>query len=150
MTVYDDTLFRTQFPEFADDVKYPPALISAYWDMASLFIDNVDFPCRMLSGGQLALSLNYMTAHLMVMGMRASGAATPDANTGGIETGASIDKISITQMAPPVKGMWDYWLAQTPYGQALLALLSIVSVGGMSVGGIAEREGFRKAGGVFW
>lgn len=150
MTVYDDTLFRTQFPEFSDTTQYPQSLISGYWDMAAIFISSDDSPYNMLNGDALALALNQMTAHLMTMGANAASGVSPGSEQGGYETSSSIDKISVSRMTPPVKGMWQFWLAQTPYGQALLALLSVMSVGGTFAGGLPEREAFRKVGGVFW
>lgn len=146
---YDDTLFRTQFPEFASATDYPEVLISAYYDMALIFVSTTGSPCDTLQGKQLSLILNQMTAHLMVLGKQAI-AAGATSNQGGFETNASIGEISVAKLAPPAKDAWDWWLYQTPYGQAMMALLSALAVGGLSVGGLPEREGFRKVGGVFW
>lgn len=149
---YDDTLFRAQFPEFSDTTKYPTVLLSAYYDMACEFIDSTDSPCRLLNGGGLALALNYMTAHILSLGIIASqslagGGGAPA--QGGFETSASIDKISVSKVPPPAKDAWGYWLGQTTYGQSLWALLSVKGVGGLSVGGLPEGDAFRRVGGVF-
>ena len=146
---YDDTLFRAQFPEFASTTDYPEALISAYYDMALIFIGTEGSPCDFLRGAQLALVLNQMTAHLMVLGKQAI-AAGPVSNQSGFDMSATIGEISVAKLSPPVKDAWDWWLYQTPYGQAMMALLSALAVGGLSVGGLDERSSFRKAGGVFW
>ena len=74
---YDDALFRTQFPEFADTTAYPEAMISAYWDMATNFISAEDCPYNVLNGSALALALNYMTAQLMTLGQQAIASAIP-------------------------------------------------------------------------
>lgn len=153
MADYNDEAFRKAFPEFANPAEYPEGVISNYFAMAQMFISSGDSPFNILNGSQLQLALNQMTAHLMMLGRQAMAAATdgtPEANQGGIETSASIDAISVQTMQPPVKGAWDYWLYQTAYGQMLLALLSVLAVGGMSYGGLPEREGFRKIGGVFF
>lgn len=146
---YDDALFRTQFPEFASTTDYPEALISSYYDMALIFIGTTGSHCDVLRGKQLTLVQNQMTAHLLVLGKQAIAAGAVS-NQGGFETNASIGEISVAKLAPPAKGPWDWWLYQTPYGQAMMALLSALAAGGLSVGGLPEREGFRKIGGVFW
>jgi Protein of unknown function (DUF4054) len=164
MADYDDTLFRSQFPEYADPVVYPEPLLNMYWDTAAYFIDprsNPDdssVPCAclcalqrmLLTGSALAYALNLLAAHLMALAtaVPADGSkAVP--SQGGYETSARIGDISVSKLAPPVNSAWDYWLMQTPYGQTLSALLSVVSVGGLSVGCIPERQGFRKFGGIF-
>lgn len=148
MSTFNFALFRSQFPEFADESKYPDPLLQMYFDMAQTFISTSGSPCSGFSAGQLALALNQMTAHLLILGAQA--ASNPESNQGGFETSASIGEISVAKLAPPVSGAWDFWLYQTPYGQALMALLSAISVGGFSVGGLDERSSFRKAGGVFF
>lgn len=148
---YDDTLFRAQFPEFSDPTKYPEVLLSAYWDMANDFIAYDGSPCSML-GLSGPLALNYMTAHLLSMGIVASQAMSGVNGApaqGGFEDSASIDKISVHKVAPPAKDAWGYFLSQTVYGQALLALLSVKGVGGLSVGGLPEGDAFRRVGGVW-
>lgn len=150
MATYDDALFRAQFPEFADTTKYPELLISAYFSMAELFIGTAGSPFCVLNGDRLSLVLNQMTAHLLVLGKQALASGSPESNQGGFTTSSSIGEISVAKLAPPVKDAWDFWLYQTPYGQAMMALLSVLAVGGLSIGGIAERSSFRKAGGVFW
>jgi Protein of unknown function (DUF4054) len=148
MASYDDTSFRTQFPEFADPIAYPLATIAAYFNLATLFIAEPGSPCAVLQGNSLQAALNYMTAHLMVLSQQQ--AAAPGAAVGGVEISSSIGEVSVSRMAPPAKDAWDFWLYQTSYGQALMALLKVLSVGGFSVGGLPEREGFRKIGGVFF
>lgn len=149
MPAYNDAAFRAQFPEFADETAYPEALIEMYFGLAMQFISTTGSPCSGFSGSQLQVALNYMTAHLLALGKQAMS-APPGSVQGGFDTSATIGEISVSKLAPPVKGPWDWWLYQTPYGQALMALLSVLAVGGISVGGMPEREGFRKVGGVFW
>lgn len=152
MPQYSDALFRQQFPEFADTTKYPQALVSMYWATGQEFISTSDSPCNALNGSSLALALNYMAAHLLALGLQAAAAGPggPGSSQSGFVTSATIDKISVQTLAPPAKDGWQWWLAQTSYGQALWALLKVKSVGGMTIGGLPERTGFRKIGGVFW
>jgi hypothetical protein len=147
---YDDALFRAQYPEFSDTVKYPEQMIHMFWDVAIQFISDTDNPCSMLQGGARRYALNALTAHLMILSSQASqGPAGAGQSQGGYETGATIGDVSVSRMAPPVKNGWQFWLSQTPYGQQLWAMLSLKAVGGWSVGGLPERTGFRKIGGVF-
>jgi len=146
---YDDAKFRAQLPEFADAVAYPQAVLAAQFDMATIFIAADGSPCDALSGKPLVAALNYMTAHLLIASQRAQ-VGTPGNAQGGFETSSSIGEISVSVLAPPAKDAWDWWLYQTQYGQALMALLKMLAVGGLSVGGLSERSGFRKAGGVFF
>ncbi|USN16333.1 hypothetical protein PLUTO_00170 [Luteibacter phage vB_LflM-Pluto] len=150
MAQYDYNLFITQFPEFSDNSLYPDVLIHAYWDMANVFITADGCPCAILSGSSASLALNYMTAHLLSLGLRAKSADAPGDASGGFLTSATIDKISVASLAPPVKDMWQWWMAQTSYGAALVALLEGLAVGGLTIGGLPERLGFRKVGGVFF
>jgi hypothetical protein len=70
--------------------------------------------------------------------------------TASIVTGSSIDKVSVNLLAPPVKNMFQYWLATTPYGQQVLAMARARFAGGFYLSaGLNERGSFRKAGGVF-
>lgn len=147
---YNDAAFRAMFPEFADTVKYPASVIQMFWDLASDFIVIPSCPAgAFLSGNSAAAALNYMTAHLYALNLQqVNSGQTPGSVQGGYETAATIDKISVTMMTPPAKDMWSFWLTQTPYGQALLALLEVKAVGGTSVGGLPERQAFRKAWGT--
>lgn len=152
MAEYDDALFRAQFPEFSDETKYPRAVINAYWDMATLFISDVECYWNTLKGKRLATALNMLTAHLLLLGInaRAVGGKTPGSKQGGFTTSATVGEVSVSKLAPPATDGWQWWLSGTPYGQMLWALLEMLAVGGTSVGGLAERDSFRKAGGVFW
>lgn len=152
MAIYDDALFRGQFPAFADAVKYPPIQVEAYWDMATLFITNNESPYNTIRGKLLATALNMLTAHLLSLAAqdKAAGGAAPGANQGGFTTSATIGEVTVAKLAPPASDGWEWWLASTPYGQMLWALLQLKAVGGFSVGGLPERDSFRKASGVFW
>lgn len=149
--------FRKLFPQFADPAQYPDATIQAVYNVAGSFIDDRDSPCRVLHGKQLALAMQYLTAHLLATQIPpANGSSTPggggtgEMGESGFITSATIGDISVSKLAPPAKDGWEFWLAGSPYGVALWALLGILAVGGLSVGGLPEREGFRKWNGVFW
>jgi hypothetical protein len=153
MPAYNDANFRALFKAFANTTTYPQATIQLYWTVATDYISTNDNPCNSLNGASLQLAIDCMCAHIMTL-------FTQDANNvaagedpgmaGGIETSASIGSVSVSELPPPVKDGWEYWLNQTQYGKMLLALLQVKAVGGIYVGGLPERVGFRKVGGVFW
>jgi hypothetical protein len=138
---FDVTAFRLQFPQFADETKYPDDLLAGYFSMATCYI-NANDSCW-FSGDCLQLALNLMTAHLAAI-----NAVEPDGSV-GIATSATIDRVSVTSQVPTTKSGWQFFLAKSAYGLQLWALLQAKSVGGFIVGGSLERRAIRKAGGVF-
>lgn len=142
-TTIDVALFRAMFPAFASTTLYPDAMIQMFYGVAGEFIPPFDAWCG-LNGPTLDLALQLLTAHLLYeFKLQARN------QTGKVVTNATIDKVTVGLLAPPVKDGWDFWLNQSPYGQQLLALLSLKSVGGWSVGGSPERAAFRTVGGRF-
>lgn len=139
----DITTFRLMFPIFASTTLYPDDLLNMFYEVATDFIP--PYPAwGGLKPATLKLALQYLTAHLLYeYKLQARN------QTGKVVTGATVDKVTVSLLAPPVKDGWDFWLNQSPYGQSLLALLKLKSAGGWSVGGSPERAGFRVVGGVF-
>ena len=140
---FDVVAFRSHFPVFASDTKYPDGQLSGYFTMATSYIYPVDW-C-LLQGDDLQLALDLMTAHLtwtnklVGMGMTATG----------ILSGSGIDKVNVSMTPPPATNAWQHWLATTPYGMQLWALLRAKSRGGYTAGKLPERLGFRRVGGGF-
>ena len=142
-TTIDVAAFRAMFPVFASVTKYPDTMIEMFYGVAGEYIPPFDVWCG-LNGATLTYALNLLTAHLL-----AEWRIAASNQTGTVITGATIDKVTVSMLAPPVKNGWDFWLNQTPYGQQLLALLSAKSVGGISGGGSPETRAFRRVGGYF-
>lgn len=141
----DITTFRLLFPEFVNATTFPDAYIQAQWDAAVAAMGDQDGWA--LAGASLKTALNYLTAHLMKLNVLiASGGG---GGVTGVVTGATIDKVSVQMAAPTTRGGWQYWLASTPYGMQLWALLSMKSAGGLYIGGRPERRAFRKVYGNF-
>lgn len=141
---FDVAAFRIAYPAFSDVTKYPTVTLDMYWDTSTQYISNQDYGCWMLSDGARVLALNLLTAHLAALFTIIAGGETP-----GVLTAATIDKISVTMQAPPLRTQWQWWLNQTPYGQQLLALLQVHTAGGAYFGGSPELSAFRKVGGFF-
>ena len=138
----DPTLFRAQFPAFSSDVKYPDTLLQMYWEEVTCIVSDQSY--GLLYGKCRQLALNMLLAHFL--GMMAT---VNKGRQGGFVSSSTIDKVSVTKVAPPTPDMFSWWLSQTPYGQQLLALLDVKSVGGYYIGGSPETSGFRRIGGFF-
>jgi hypothetical protein len=140
---FDVTLFRQQFPVFANATAYPDAMLQMYWDMAVCYVTDVG-NYGWLQGNCRQLAINLMTAHLTALSVIVAGGQVP-----GLVQSATIDKVSVSLTPPPLKNQWQWWLSTTPYGQQLLALLQNRSVGGWYIGGRPELAAFRRVGGRF-
>lgn len=104
--------FISNFPQFenADNIDLTLQKAVNYFDKYTCF-------CNLVNQYMVFL----LTAHLLTIQDNVMNGDT----SGGIETGASIDKISITHAPPPYTDSFDYWLGQTVYGQELLAFINI-------------------------
>lgn len=140
--LFDVAQFRLAFPAFASETLYPDEVLQMYWDEGTCYVSDRD--CGRLRGGCRRQALNLMVAHLATLSGIIELGVTPN-----VILSAGIDKISVSNMPPPVKSQFQMWLAGTPYGLRLWALLNVRSVGGFYVGGLPERSGFRKIAGIF-
>jgi len=135
--------FRSSFTAFANSATYPDVMINAYYANAGAYISQND-ACGGLNGATLDFALQLLTAHLLQsFSMISAG------QTNVLVSATSIDQVSVTLTPPPAKTGWEWWLATTPYGLQLWALLNVQSTGGWSVGGRPEVCAFRKVGGSF-
>lgn len=134
--------FRAAFSAFANSTTFPDATIEAYFDVVPYYISNEDY--GVLNGDKRARALYLLTAHMITLSLQVQAGETPQ-----IMQSSAIDKISISVMPPPVKNQWQFWLATTPYGMELWALLTAHTAGGFSVGGLPETSAFRKVRGIF-
>lgn len=136
--------FRKLFPAFADTTRYPDTYIALYYEETLCFLQ--DGGCwGMLSGCCTTLARYMLIAHFIYLAANAARG-----KQGGFKTSASVDRVSVSYLAPPAQNMFSWWLGQSPYGQQLAALLELKGVGGTYIGGLPERTGFRKVGGTFW
>lgn len=121
---FDVTVFRERFPAYSDPDKYSDATLQAYWDVAILYISN-EADYGRLTGDSRAQAIYLLMAHMVFL-----AAVIASGGTGGTVQASTIDKISVTLVAPPIKSEFDFWLNQSPYGMQLLVLLGIKSSGG--------------------
>lgn len=138
--LFSDTLFRQQFPAFANTTTYPTATLQGYWDMGTCYInDNAGGCWPRLKLNKQILALNLMAAHLAALYAQINVGDSP-----GVTQAATIDKVTVTLVPPPVPNGWRYWLNQTPYGQQLLALLEVSTVGGFFYGGFPTAGALKR------
>lgn len=146
----DIPTFRLAFPAFADPVAYPDERLNVVWGLAVGYLGDADGV--LLNGAAKQSALNFLTAHLLFLSTLTqpggSGGSVGGAS-GGVLTDAQVDKVRVSFAPPPFKDGWEWWLAQSPYGAELWALLRLKSAGGFYVGGNPERNAFRRVGGGF-
>jgi hypothetical protein len=140
---FDYATFQAQFPAYAS--APPEATLQAYFDIATNYVDPNDNWCGGLNGSALDYALNLLTAHMAyINALIAAGEDTV------IVSSATIDKVAVGLMNPPVKDSFQYWLMTSPYGKQLLALLRAQFAGGFYMSaGLPERRAFRKVYGLF-
>lgn len=142
---FDPATFRVLFPQFANETAFPTVKLQADFDLATAYISPDSYGDMPLAARTQALNL--MTAHLLALGVII--AQNGYQGQVGVVTAATVDHVQITLAPPPVKSQWRWWLNATPYGAQLLGLLEMRSAGGFFVGGLPERDAFRKVGGIF-
>lgn len=134
---YNDAEFRALFPAFSNTSTYPEIMLKAYFTQAGYYVANQDYGPLAWVGATL-FALYLLTAHIAQLGTLVAAGQTP-----GVTISATIDKISVGLQQAILKNQWQYWLASTPYGQQLLAMLQAQSVGGFYAPGGIGRAGFR-------
>ena len=141
---FDVAAFRAAFPAFADSTQYPDLLLQNNFDAATNFASV--YPCGVFQtvAGQTA-NLNYLTAHITAVGDLIAAGSGPV-----IVKDSKVGEVSVSLDPPKSNDAFQWWLNTTPYGLALRALLSAVTVGGITTGGSPERAAFRKVGGRYW
>lgn len=140
--VFDIPAFRISYPAFANVDTFPDATLQMYFDTATCYVANENYGCLADDCRYRALTL--MTAHLVALSVLIAAGQVP-----GMVQNATIDKVTVGLTPPPLPNQFQWWLGLTPYGQQLLALLQVSSVGGFYVGGLPERSAIRKVYGVF-
>lgn len=142
MVTLDIAKFREYFPEFSDPDIYSDSEIEFVYDTATCYInDKYNYE---VSDKCLTQLVYLMLAHLLKI-----SSEIKSGNGSDFVISASEGSVSSSVLAPPAQDQWHWWLNTTVYGQQVLALLEVSSVGGFYVNGSAEIAGFRKGGGIF-
>lgn len=143
--VLDPARFRAMFPMFADPDFYPDEVLQIWWDMGVCAISDTDN--AVLHGKCLQTACSLMAAHVGTLTQRAMAGGGATGGPVGTLTAATIDKVSVSYTPPPIRTGWQAYLAQTPWGLQLWALLRMKAAGGFLFGGRPETAAFRKVGG---
>lgn len=123
---YTEQVFISQFPEFKNTNN-----IELYINRALLYFDRHCCFCK--DRKQYAVFL--LTAHLISLQNNIDNGE----NTGGLQTGASIDKVSVSIAPPPFSDASEYFFNQTVYGQELLAFFDMIAALPRFIGGSFNR-----------
>ena len=135
--VYDDVNFRNQFPAFENTTLFPPTQLEAWWTMGTAYI-NIDsnYPWNFKTK-QLQLAIDLMCAHLA-----ASFTLINNGIPSVIVTGTTEGSVTVSMQPPPNKTAFGWWLATTPYGSQLRALLRVVANVGFYVPRLNNAAGW--------
>ena len=150
--------FKAWFPEFADDDKWPRAMVEASGKRARFYIP-IWTQCDYLDGEDRDYARCLLTAHIMITAKQlmaelnkpglidgeggvAGGSMTTIANP-GIVTSAGIGSVNYSKTLPQSKDAYEFWLNQTSYGVELQAFLANHIAVGVMAQGDDIRECFR-------
>lgn len=148
--------FKAWFSEFADDSKWPRALVEGAAKRARFYIP-IWTQCDYLDGEDREYARGLLTAHIMIiqkqnqaamdqqalaLGGAAGGSLTTLPGT-GIVSHASIGSVSYSKTLPQSKDAYEFWLNQTHYGLELQAFLANHIAVGVMAQGDDIRECFR-------
>ena len=140
-----------QFALYSDAAEYPAVLLQKYWDIALNYISNVgNFGC--IQGSQREYAIQLMMSHIIFLtnlvntgdGFGTGTDGTPGTTPYQMQN-ATVDKVSVSVTPPPNPDQFQWWLGTTPFGQQLLAMLQIATVGGQYLGGSYVRAAFQGA-----
>ena len=137
-------MFIAQFPEFApkpsadNDGNCCCPIIEPINPIIETMITralNYFSPFSVLCGERKQYAVFLLTAHFLTLQNNINDSET----SGGLQTGASIDKVSVTVAPPPFSDGFEYFMNQTVYGQQLLAFLNNLSAVPNLIGGSFQR-----------
>lgn len=134
---FDREVFLSFWPEFNDTTVYPSELVENIGKRARFYVTGDN--SMHLDGEDRNYARSLMTAHMIVLAVRARTLATNQSTTGsggaagsvggvggsGILQSASVGGVSVSMAVPQSNDAWSYWLNQTPYGQEYLAFMSL-------------------------
>jgi hypothetical protein len=130
--LFDYSVFQIEIPQYAD---YSESSVEIFWEIGTAYVSRLNSGYMTYKVRQYALNL--MCAHLIYINNLISQKQTPT-----ITTSATVDKVSVGLVPPPAASQFEYWLGTSPYGQQLLALLDVNSVGGFYFGGSSVLSDF--------
>lgn len=123
--------FRSDFPEFADPVKYPTALISFWLALVQGTLQNSARWGALLIQAQELMLAHYVT--LAARDLAAAATGNPPGEVAGVVTASSVGPVSVTYdvdaITDPDPGNWN----ATGYGQRYWKLARMFGAGGLQI-----------------
>lgn len=124
--------FRTDFPQFADETKYPTSMIQARLSLADMLMNESRFGEDIFPYVVELFVAHYMALYAADMRGAAVGAAG-GANS-GVASSKSVDKVSVSYdtgtTLNPDAGFWN----NTRYGSEFWEYLMIFGAGAIQLG----------------
>ena len=125
--------FRSDFPEFANEVSYPDSSVLMFLNLAAVLLAN---QCRWAS--LLTIGTELVTAHYLVLQARDLAAAAAGGVPGtptGLQTAKSVGDVSVSydysRTTMEGAGFWNL----TTYGQRFWQMARMIGAGGLQVSG---------------
>lgn len=131
---------RQAFPEFMDEKKYPCGLIERFIAEAECFISTGNFRIR---PQVRKLAIEYLVGHLITLTTISDNGAQTGVADGNIVTSASVDGVSVSNLAPIANDASEQWYQSTPYGKKFWALLTANNPMGVYWCGTPRAYGIR-------
>jgi hypothetical protein len=138
VATFDPVAFQGAFPEFATTSA---AAINIWASLVQNSPQGDWFTNTATSTDQMLIVAH--VGHLLTQ------AATGTGGPGGALVSAGEGGVNASFAAPPVTTALEYYLSGSTYGQMLLVNLRAATAGGFYIGGLPERQAYRKVGGVF-
>ncbi|EPU0316262.1 TPA: DUF4054 domain-containing protein [Klebsiella aerogenes] len=124
--------FRTDFPQFSDEDKYPTTMIQARLNLADVLMSEARF-----GEGIFPYVVELFVAHYMTLyaaDMRSAAVGASGGANSGVQTSKSVDKVSVGYDASmtlnPDAGFWN----NTRYGSEFWEYLMIFGAGAIQLG----------------
>lgn len=143
----DAATFRVDFPEFANNVTYPDAVITFWLGIAYLMLRPTRWATLIDLGAEL------FTAHNIVLEARAkktaAGGGFPGVQTGAVSS-KTIDRVGIAYDAQAGLEMDGGHWNLTEYGTRFLYMARMAGSGGIQIGGGCDLAGVPLGGWGPW
>lgn len=124
--------FRADFPQFADETKYPTTMIQARLSLADVLMSESRFGEDIFPYVVELFVAHYMA--LYAADMRGAAVGTAGGANSGVQTSKSVDKVSVSYDASmtmnPDAGFWN----NTRYGAEFWEYLMIFGAGAVQLG----------------
>lgn len=137
-------MFIAQFPEFKPQPIENDNNCCCFQDnneftlidiMLQRALRYISIHCSFISDGKREYAIFLLAAHFLTLQKNITDGET----SGGFQTSASIDKVSVSVAPPPTSDNFSYFLSQTIYGQEFLGLIELLPSVPNLIGGSFQR-----------